>query len=161
MAASHGGPLIVPVTVRWSDLDAYGHVNNAAVVTLLEEARVAALWRTGRPGEAPSNAVPGGPDAPVRTFVVRQEIEHRTPLGYPAGPLPVRLWFARVGAADLVVAYEVPAGPEPDAPVAVIATTTLAVVDAVTSRPTRIGPDLRAVWEPYLAPAPRFRHRHA
>ena len=80
MAASHGGPLIVPVTVRWSDLDAYGHVNNAAVVTLLEEARVAALWRTGRPGEAPSNAVPGGPDAPVCTFVVRQEIEHRAPL---------------------------------------------------------------------------------
>ena len=46
-------------------------------------------------------------------------------------------------------------------PSANIATTTLAVVDAVTSRPTRIGPDLRAVWEPYLAPAPRFRHRPA
>lgn len=151
--------LVVPVTVRWSDLDAYGHVNNVAVLTLLEEARVAALWRLGRPGEGPTNALPGGPDAPVRTFVVHQEIEHRAPLHYPAAPLPVRLWFARLGAADLTVAYEIPAGTTAGAPVAVVATTALAVVDAVTSRPTRLGADLRAAWEPLLGPPPRFRHR--
>lgn len=153
--------LTVPITVRWADLDAYGHVNNVAVLTLLEEVRVAALWRMGRPGEGPTNVIPGGPDAPLRSFVVHQEIEHRAALGYPAGPLPVRLWFARLGAADLVVAYEIPADTRPGAPVAVVATTTLAVVDAATSRPTRIGPDLRAAWEPFLGPAPRFRHRCA
>ena len=30
------------MAVRWSDLDAYGHVNNARFLTLYEEARVAA-----------------------------------------------------------------------------------------------------------------------
>ena len=39
--------LAVPVRVRWSDLDAYGHVNNAALLTLLEEARVSAFWAGG------------------------------------------------------------------------------------------------------------------
>jgi acyl-CoA thioester hydrolase len=35
--------LDIPVPVRWTDLDAYGHVNNAAMVRLLEEARIAAF----------------------------------------------------------------------------------------------------------------------
>ena len=30
--------LHVPVPVRWADLDAYGHVNNVAVLRLLAEA---------------------------------------------------------------------------------------------------------------------------
>ena len=29
--------LHVPIKLRWSDLDAYGHVNNAAMLTLLDE----------------------------------------------------------------------------------------------------------------------------
>jgi acyl-CoA thioester hydrolase len=38
MGFSHG------LTVRWSDCDAFGHVNNAVYVTYFEEAR-AAFWR--------------------------------------------------------------------------------------------------------------------
>ncbi|MFN3430160.1 MAG: acyl-CoA thioesterase [Candidatus Sericytochromatia bacterium] len=38
MGFSHG------LTVRWSDCDAYGHVNNAVYVTYLEEAR-GHFWR--------------------------------------------------------------------------------------------------------------------
>src|SRR5699024_1528274 len=37
--------LDLPIPVRWTDLDAYGHVNNAAMVRLLEEARIAAFWQ--------------------------------------------------------------------------------------------------------------------
>ncbi|MFC4556562.1 acyl-CoA thioesterase [Georgenia faecalis] len=42
--------LTIPVRLRWSDIDGYGHVNNAAMLTLLEEARIAAFWAS--PGEA-------------------------------------------------------------------------------------------------------------
>ena len=52
--------LAVPVTVRWSDLDAYGHVNNASLLTLLEEARVAAFWAGGPEG---SGGAPDGEPA--------------------------------------------------------------------------------------------------
>ena len=33
--------LTVQVPPRWGDMDAYGHVNNVAILSLLEEARIA------------------------------------------------------------------------------------------------------------------------
>ncbi|WP_346243023.1 acyl-CoA thioesterase [Micrococcus luteus] len=41
MTASRSVEVRIPL--RWADMDAYGHVNNIAVVQLLEEARVAAF----------------------------------------------------------------------------------------------------------------------
>ncbi|AAT89120.1 conserved hypothetical protein [Leifsonia xyli subsp. xyli str. CTCB07] len=38
--------LHVPIKLRWSDLDAYGHVNNAEMLRLLEQARIEAFWLT-------------------------------------------------------------------------------------------------------------------
>jgi acyl-CoA thioester hydrolase len=38
-----GKSVVIPVAVRWSDQDLNGHVNNAVIVTLVEEARV--KWR--------------------------------------------------------------------------------------------------------------------
>ena len=38
---------ITDVAVRWSDMDVFGHVNNACVVTLLEEARTELLFGEG------------------------------------------------------------------------------------------------------------------
>ena len=37
----------VPIPLRWSDFDAYAHVNNAEMLRLLEEARVFAFWVDG------------------------------------------------------------------------------------------------------------------
>ena len=34
--------------MRWSDMDAYGHVNNARMLTLYEEARVAMMFVCAR-----------------------------------------------------------------------------------------------------------------
>ena len=34
----------ITVPVRWSDVDGYGHVNNATMLRLLEEARIRAFW---------------------------------------------------------------------------------------------------------------------
>ena len=42
MTASRSVEVRIPL--RWADMDAYGHVNNIAVVQLLEEARVAACF---------------------------------------------------------------------------------------------------------------------
>ncbi|MGL5850524.1 MAG: acyl-CoA thioesterase, partial [Phycicoccus sp.] len=35
-----GAPYRVEVPLRWSDMDAYGHVNNVQFLRLLEDARV-------------------------------------------------------------------------------------------------------------------------
>lgn len=70
--------LHVPVPVRWADLDAYGHVNNVAVLRLLEEARIAAFWRHPEGSEAswPTAVLDAAPGAATTTVVARQEIEY-------------------------------------------------------------------------------------
>src|SRR5690625_5623612 len=63
--------LDLDIPVRWTDLDAYGHVNNAAMVRLLEEARIAAFWpapaeQVALGAQQPEAALPvGGVGAPV------------------------------------------------------------------------------------------------
>src|ERR1700712_4184285 len=113
--------LHVPIRLRWSDLDAYGHVNNAEMLRLLEEARIQAFWITdeavggglqqqGDSGEAvgASTAVlDGRPGADTLTLIARQEIEYLAPIPYLRQPLDVQLWLGRLGGASLEVCYEV------------------------------------------------------
>lgn len=40
--------LEVPVQLRWSDMDAYAHVNNVEMLRLLEEARIEVFWQHPR-----------------------------------------------------------------------------------------------------------------
>src|SRR5699024_11445017 len=87
----------IPAHMRWTDLDAYGHVNNAAMLTLLEEARIAAFWSDGSSsdgstaaiGSAATKVLSGGPASDTRTLVARQEIEYLAPLDYSQKPVDV------------------------------------------------------------------------
>ena len=47
----------VPIHLRWGDLDAFNHVNNATMLKLLEEARVRVFWSPIVGEEAPDTAV--------------------------------------------------------------------------------------------------------
>lgn len=151
--------VVVPVPVRWGDLDAYGHVNNVAVLRLLEEARVAAFWHPGV-GEPsyPTAVLHAGPGAQTTTVVARHEVEYLAPIGHERGGVEVELWIGHLGGASIDVCYEIhPAGRREGRP-AVRATSTLVMLDARTQSPRRIGPEERAAWEPYVeAPVPHRR----
>lgn len=145
--------ITVPVQVRWADLDAYGHINNAAMFTILEEARVAVFWN-GRhlPGEVEVGQDPSRDHA---SFVVHQEIEYLAPLGFAREPLAIQMWISRIGTSSAEVSYEIPgAGGE----VAARARTTVVMVDAATGRPRRITTAERAVLEGISAEPLVFRH---
>ncbi|MFO7691205.1 MAG: thioesterase family protein [Cryobacterium sp.] len=153
--------LHVPIRLRWSDLDAYGHVNNAEMLRLLEEARILAFWATedadgagGPPGSAvgASTAVlDGRPGAATLTLIARQEIEYRAPVPYLRQPIDVQLWLGKLGGASLEVCYEVwsPVGALPRVLFA-RASTTIVLVDAASERPRKINPTERHAWTPYL-----------
>ncbi|TFD55189.1 acyl-CoA thioesterase [Cryobacterium frigoriphilum] len=152
--------LHVPISLRWSDLDAYGHVNNAEMLRLLEEARIQAFWVTDE-ADAPavgasttvvSTAVlDGRPGAATLSLIARQEIEYLAPVPYLRQPLDVRLWLGKLGGASLDVCYEVwsPVGVAPELLFA-RASTTIVLVDAHSERPRRINDVERAAWTPYL-----------
>ena len=150
--------LHVPIKLRWSDLDAYGHVNNAEMLRLLEEARIEAFWAPDDSGQGSGEAVGGStavldgrPGADTLTLIARQEIEYLAPIPYLRQPLDVQLWLGRLGGASLEVNYEVwsPDGVEPRTMFS-RAATTIVLVDATSQRPRRINDRERAAWTPYL-----------
>jgi acyl-CoA thioester hydrolase len=164
--------LHVPIKLRWSDLDAYGHVNNAEMLRLLEEARIEAFWTTGDsdgddPAQGSGEAVGGStavldgrPGADTLTLIARQEIEYLAPIPYLRQPLDVQLWLGRLGGASLEVCYEVwsPEGTEPRTLFS-RAATTIVLVDAASQRPRRINDRERAAWTPYLDEPVAFAKR--
>ncbi|MDN4596392.1 acyl-CoA thioesterase [Leifsonia virtsii] len=159
--------LHVPIKLRWSDLDAYGHVNNAEMLRLLEEARIEAFWVTDDSGQGSGEAVGGStavldgrPGADTLTLIARQEIEYLAPIPYLRQPLDVQLWLGRLGGASLEVCYEVwsPEGTEP-ATLYSRAATTIVLVDATSQRPRRINERERAAWTPYLEEPVAFAKR--
>ena len=145
--------LHIPLALRWSDIDAYAHVNNAAMLGLLEEARIQALRVTV--GE-----FTGGPGRTTLTLVAHQEVEYLRPIPYDREPLVCELWVARLGGSSLDIGYEVfwPSGREPRE-LTTRASTTVVLVDSATQRPRRITEAERAAWHPYLGDPVAFtRH---
>ncbi|MBO3084567.1 acyl-CoA thioesterase [Cellulomonas fengjieae] len=160
--------LEVPVQLRWSDMDAYQHVNNVEMLRLLEEARIEAFWShpvaaDGSRVESawPTAVIDAGPGADVSTLVARQEIEYLKPLGYRRTPVIVEMWLGHLGGASLDVCYEVrDAGPDgPERVTYARALTTLVLVYARTGAPRRIDPQQRAAWSQYLEEPVTIRRR--
>ncbi|MDM4720408.1 thioesterase family protein [Micromonospora sp. WMMA1363] len=93
-------------TLRWSDLDAYGHVNNSRFLTLYEEARVALMFAGGRAWGVGSFA-----DGVV---IRRHEIDYLRPVDYALGrataeaapTVRIEMWVAEIRAASFTIAYE-------------------------------------------------------
>ncbi|WP_344071396.1 thioesterase family protein [Microbacterium sediminicola] len=147
--------------LRWGDLDAFNHVNNVAILKILEEARIRAFW-TPAPGESapPTAVIDATQGAPMMMLIARQEIEYHAPIPYHRDPIDVQLWFSHMGGSSVDVCYEV-YPPERHVPQVkyVTASATAVVVDADTGAPQRLPAAARAAWEPYLCAAPTFRRR--
>lgn len=113
------------VRVRWSDLDAYRHVNNAHVLTLLEEARVDWLFVA---------AVEHGVDRLQEGVVVAHvAIDYHRSIDYGVH-VQASMFVAELTAASFTVGYQIFAG----APLAVTAQIVLVPVNPDTFRPRRL-----------------------
>lgn len=90
--------------LRWSDLDAYGHVNNARFLTLYEEARVALMFVDAREAGVTSFA--------KGVVIARHEIDYVRPVDYApkAGGAPptvrIEMWVEELRPSRFTVAYE-------------------------------------------------------
>ncbi|GMA31916.1 acyl-CoA thioesterase [Litorihabitans aurantiacus] len=160
--------LRIPVAVRWGDLDAYGHVNNADAFRLLEEARIEAFWaHEGRQDPWPTALAAMGPGAPIQTLVARQEMEYSRPMPHARAGLLVQLWIGRLGGSSIEVCYSIHdlvpglarTGPPLTSPAYAVAATTLVMVDAATGAPIRLRPEHRAALAPFTGTPVAFRHR--
>jgi len=149
--------ITVDVPLRWSDIDAYSHVNNAELLRILEEARIQAFWVSGDPQRASTAILEATPGAGTATLIARLEIEYLAPIAYQRQPLRVQMWLSHLGGASLDLCYEVYDHSESE--LYARALTTVVMADAVTQKPRRITPEERRAWEPFLGEAPAFRRR--
>jgi acyl-CoA thioester hydrolase len=83
---------VIPMHVRWRDLDAFNHVNNSSYLTFLEESRL--QWLRGVPGEWFNEHA-----MPVMAAV---ELHYRKPITWPA-EVDVQLNCARLGNTSMTV----------------------------------------------------------
>jgi acyl-CoA thioester hydrolase len=153
--------LNLAIPLRWSDFDAYAHVNNAEMLRLLEEARIQAFWRPDEGGSGAATAVlDSRPGAEMISLIARQEIEYLLPIPYMRAPIDIEMWIGRIGGASLEICYELssPVGVAPRK-LFTRAATTLVMVKAATGTPQRISDELRHIWEPYVEDPVTFTKR--
>lgn len=129
---------VFPLKPRWSDLDAFGHVNNVTWLEYLQEARVDMLFV-----HAPQR---GAEALAAGVVVVRAEIDYRRPMGFRQEPYPIEMWVTKIGGASFTIGYEI--ADVDDAGDRVVygqAATVLTAVDPATGRPRRLNQGERDV----------------
>ncbi|MEV8315462.1 thioesterase family protein [Streptomyces sp. NPDC059900] len=119
--------------LRWSDMDAFGHVNNAVFLRYLEEARIDFMFRLA-PGD-------GSPSFSGGSVVARHEIDYVRPLVHRHSPVTIESWVTKIGAASLTISYEVK---DPEQ-VYVRASTIVVPFNLEAQRPRRITAEEKAV----------------
>jgi acyl-CoA thioester hydrolase len=94
------------IAVRWGDMDAYGHVNNAMYMRYLEEARVQLLAEMGA-------SMDGGGTDPV---VINVGCTFFQPVVYP-DTLKINCYVKDPGRSSFMTLYEVFSASNPENPV--------------------------------------------
>jgi acyl-CoA thioester hydrolase len=112
------------VEIRWSDVDAFGHVNNAVYATYLEECRDEWLEGALDRGESAWDFV-----------IARLAIDFRRELRLEDDAVLVRCRLERIGTSSLTTREEIRAGDE----VAAEAEAVLVARDGQGSRPLSDG----------------------
>ncbi|MGI8717477.1 MAG: acyl-CoA thioesterase [Lapillicoccus sp.] len=122
-------PYRVNVPLRWSDMDAYGHVNNVQFLRLLEDARVTGFrqWFS-----QDRTLLDEG------VLVARHEIEYLAPLTFRHAPIAVDMWATKIGAAGFDIGYEVRDPHDVGDVLYAVAETTLVLYDFAAARPRRM-----------------------
>ncbi|WP_327066756.1 acyl-CoA thioesterase [Kitasatospora sp. NBC_01250] len=119
--------------LRWSDMDAFGHVNNVVFLRYLEEARIDFMFTQATAAGAGEFA--GG------SVVARHEIDYKVPLVHRPEPVTIETWVTRIGGASLTVSYEVKDRAEDGTETVYVRASTIVVpYDLKAARPRRISP---------------------
>ena len=88
--------------IRWADLDAFKHVNNATYLVYMQEARADFTWfsRIAR-GEEPMLA---------DMVVARAEVDYIAPIHQTGTTLDVEIYIEKVSNSSFVMVYEMSQG---------------------------------------------------
>lgn len=124
---------IYPCPLRWSDMDAFGHVNNVVFLRYLEEARIDFMFTQA--------AAAGAGEFAGGSVVARHEIDYKRPLVHRPEPVTIETWVTKIGGASLTVSYEIKDTAEDGTETVYVRASTVVVpYDLAAGRPRRISP---------------------
>lgn len=88
--------------IRWADLDAFKHINNAVYLVYMQEARADFTWfsRIAR-GEEPMLA---------DMVVARAEVDYLSPIHQTGTTLEVEIYVEKISNSSFVMVYEISQG---------------------------------------------------
>lgn len=97
-------PVVVSFPVHWSEMDAYGHVNNARTFTWFESARIAYMARVGLvgPSAAGADTTVGG----IGPILANTHADYVRPVVFPAN-LVAGARVTRVGTSSITFEHVV------------------------------------------------------
>ena len=90
---------LAKVHVRWDDLDAYGHVNNASYLTFVQEARVDMSWVSRKKAGL----------EPIMTemVVAKAELDYILPIYETNFDIDVEIWVIDIKRAAFTLEYAI------------------------------------------------------
>jgi acyl-CoA thioester hydrolase len=131
----------VPLSVRWGDLDAFNHVNNAAFLEYVQEARL--IWMAGLDG--------AWLDASIMPVVAAAHVNFRNQLTWPADVV-VELIAGRIGRSSATIAHRITAATDRDR-VFADGETVLVWIDRASGRSIPLPAAIRAACQSVLTSA--------
>lgn len=121
-----------PIEIRFSDLDAYGHVNNALFFTYLETARIKLFQQH-------FGAFLG---SELMFLVVRAECDYRLPIEMN-DPLQITIHIDQVRHSSFTFSYQIHNGDNKNF---AIAKTVMVCYDPKIKKPVAIPPEIKTVF---------------
>jgi acyl-CoA thioester hydrolase len=85
--------------IRWDDLDAFGHVNNAKYLVFVQEARVDLFWKE----RIEKGLKPVFDDM----VVARAEVDYKIPITKTNHDYQISIWVSKIGGAAFDLEYEI------------------------------------------------------
>jgi acyl-CoA thioester hydrolase len=124
------GVFVTGIRPRWSDMDAFGHVNHANTVTLLEEARIELLFT-----EAARHSVT---DMTQGMVVARLVVDYLAPIVFTGDEIVVEMSVRELRSASFLLDYSVRSRRGDEGTVVATAETLMVPYNLTAGRPRRL-----------------------
>jgi acyl-CoA thioester hydrolase len=124
--------------VRWNDLDAFGHINNANYLTFIQEVRADFTWY--------SRITKGLKPMFSDMVVARAEIDYLEPINEGGFEIDIAIWVSKIGNSSFTLEYELTS----KAGVHARARTVQVAVDMANKRSRAINDEERELLTQYL-----------
>ena len=124
--------------VRWNDLDAFGHINNANYLTFIQEVRADFTWY--------SRIAKGLEPMFSDMVVARAEVDYLEPITEGGFEIDIAIWVSKIGNSSFTLEYELTS----KAGVHARARTVQVAVDMASKRSRAINDEERGLLTQYL-----------